>query len=157
MIAIELVEKAKDVLHLAPWMAIDFLNQAIAELEKQENRIRKMYAGDLSLESRLNGYKVVVGELQKRITKQAAELEKQPKCKTCGGSRRVPETYDDYADWRRGIKKEDEDMNFGPINRTTRQKKELYEMYVEHNKNKTKPCPDCKPEPTSDALKRRPK
>lgn len=53
--------------------AIELLKEDIRRLE---NRIRKMYAGSLSPESRLSGYKVVVGELQKRIKQLQAELEK---------------------------------------------------------------------------------
>ena len=45
------------------------------EINQLQNRLKAMYAGDLSPESRLNGYKVVTREQQKRIKQLQAELE----------------------------------------------------------------------------------
>lgn len=52
---------------------VQFLKQACTRLTAQQQRIKKMYAGDLSPESRLNGYKVVTAKLQERIEELKGE------------------------------------------------------------------------------------
>jgi len=77
------------------------------------------------------GYKC--GTARKPLN-QALDLLKQPKCKTCGDKK--PEIY---AKWLCELRSEDRELGHTNIKRTDKQKRELYQMYVES----FEPCPDC--------------
>ncbi|GAH49740.1 unnamed protein product [marine sediment metagenome] len=76
MKAIELIEGAKEILHLSPWRSIEKLNQAIAELEKQPDLMKALklayeamnYLGDI-----LNNHDMVQPE-DEAVTKEAFEV-----------------------------------------------------------------------------------
>ena len=55
-------------------------------------------------------------------------------CETCGGTREKP---DSYIKWHRGLLIEDRNLGYGPITRTGKQKRQLYQMYVDS----FSPCP----------------
>jgi hypothetical protein len=73
----DMLIRKKDV---AVWEALSALDKALTYIEQQKARLKAMYAGDLSPESRLNGYSVICKEQKERIELQAErirELEEQ--------------------------------------------------------------------------------
>ena len=55
----------------------DKIDRLAAENKRLKERIQKMYCGDLSPESRLNGYAVVVRNLQERLEMAQQALKEQ--------------------------------------------------------------------------------
>lgn len=65
-----------------------------------QKRIKKLYAGDLSPESRLNGYKVVTDSLRKRIEELRAELDKH---RWIPVTERLPEMLSKEKGWSKTV------------------------------------------------------
>lgn len=76
------------------------ITQLQAELEKLKERIKAMYVGDLSPESRLNGYKIIVKAEQKRRNELIELLKKH---RWIPVTERLPEGKGVWLVLKRGI------------------------------------------------------
>ena len=61
---------------LQQWFNNEDFETALNTIEQLQTRLRKLYAGDLSPESRLNGYKVVTDRQKERIEQLKADNKK---------------------------------------------------------------------------------